>query len=209
MSYGPTSYGFIRPKFKFYPGEGRDIGIAVLILTLAFFVLISPLPYRIPGAFETFYFLLISFVAVLTAFFSHEMSHKYVAIRFGYPAAFRRWDLGLILALFLSFLGFIFAAPGAVYIYGMPSRRENGLISSAGPVSNLAIGFALLGLSFIIRPSLLFFSLRYIAQLNFFLSFFNLLPIPPMDGTKVLSWRIDAYLMLMALSIIGLVALYL
>ncbi len=202
------SYTYLRPRFRFYPGELKDIAIAVLVLTLSFFMVISPLPYAIPSAASSVYYLLISFVAVITAFFTHEMAHKYVAIRFGFPAAFRKWNLGLILAFIVSLFNFLFAAPGAVYIYGYPSRRENGIISSAGPVTNMVIGFLLFGISYLTGNYIIFISLRYIAQLNFFLSFFNLLPISPMDGTKVLIWRGDIYILLMALSIGGLIITY-
>ncbi|MCD6275941.1 MAG: site-2 protease family protein [Thermoplasmata archaeon] len=195
---------YIRPRFRFYPGELREIGIALLVLTISFFILISPLPFRLPSPMVALYYILISLTAVLTAFFVHEMSHKFIAIKFGYPAAFRKWNLGLIIALLSSFFGIIFAAPGAVYIYGYPSRRENGIISSAGPASNIIIGFIFLFLSFVTKNFIALLFFRYIAQLNFFLSFFNLLPIPPMDGLKVLTWRIEIYISLMILSIAGL-----
>ena len=199
---------YIRPRFRFYPGELKEMGIALLVLTISFFILISPLPFRLPSPMVALYYILISFTAVLTAFFVHEMSHKFIAIKYGYPAAFRKWNLGLIIALLSSFFGIIFAAPGAVYIYGYPSRRENGIISSAGPVSNIIIGFIFLFLSFVTKHFIALLFFRYIAQLNFFLSFFNLLPIPPMDGLKILTWRIEIYISLMILSIAGLVIGY-
>jgi len=203
------SYPYLRPRFKIYPGEGKDIAVAVTVLTLSFFLVISPLPFHITSSlFDILYLLLVSLLAVITAFFTHEMAHKYMAIKYGYPAAFKKWNMGLLLALISSFFGFIFAAPGAVYIYGYPSRRENGIISSAGPATNLIVGFVLLTLSYF-TGHLLYISLRYIAQLNFFISFFNLLPIPPMDGIKILGWRIDIYALLIILSLAGLVFTYL
>lgn len=198
------SYPYIRPRFKIYPEERRDIGVAVTVLTLSFFVVISSPFHATSSLFVILYNLLISFLSVITAFFTHEMAHKYMAIKYGYPAAFKKWNIGLLLALISSFFGFIFAAPGAVYIYGYPSRRENGIISSAGPATNIIVGSILLTISYF-TENLLHISLRYIAQLNFFISFFNLLPIPPMDGIKILRWRIDIYAILIILSLAGLI----
>ena len=53
------------------------------------------------------------------------------------------WVQGLILAIVTAAFGFVFAAPGAVYIQGeYISKEENGKISIAGPLIN--IGLAIL-----------------------------------------------------------------
>jgi Zn-dependent protease len=158
------------------------------------------------GIYSFVAFLPVSALAVFTGFLLHEMAHKYMAFRYGYPAAFQAWFQGLLIALAMSLIGFLFAAPGAVMVYGMPGRRENGIISAAGPATNLVVGFALLVLSIFVSPAT--FVLSYVAYFNFFLAFFNLLPIPPMDGTKILSWNVAVYAILLVGAIGGIAYFY-
>ncbi len=196
------SYSY-KPRFRFYQEEVRDIIIAVATLTLAFTFLISRFPYWS----ITLWDVLVSFVAVITAFFLHEMAHKYLAFQYGYPAAFRVWKTGLLLALISGFFGFLFAAPGAVYIFGYPSKEENGKISAAGPGTNITAGFLFLLLSYALESPWMYLA-NYIAGLNFFLAFFNLLPIRPMDGTKIYRWNVRIYLVLFVLSLVGMFLTY-
>ena len=122
-------------------------------------------------------------------FILHELAHKFVAIHYGAYARYHAWTLGLLLSVIMAFVvGFVFAAPGAVYIYGNNiTREQNGRISLAGPATNLLLGlvFLLIGFSF---PGL-----HQIATLgsgvNFFLGAFNMLPFFPMDGQKIWAWN--------------------
>jgi len=153
--------------------------------------------YLFASKAEFIAFFPIILVGVGTGFVLHELAHKFVAMRFGAFARYQAWESGLAMALLLSLLTggrFVFAAPGAVYIYAHGlSRKANGLISLAGPMTNLVIGllFAAVG---IVSPSeyvtLLCFSA---ASINFFLGFFNMIPIYPLDGSKVLAWNIFAW----------------
>jgi Zn-dependent protease len=137
--------------------------------------------------------LLIALVATGTGFILHELAHKYMAIRYGAHAEFYAWPFGLVAALLLSFgLGFVFAAPGAVYIFGDIDRRQNGIVSVAGPAVNIAIG-ALFFVGYLLTAAA---SLPMIAticavasQINLFLALFNLIPVGPLDGSKVLAWN--------------------
>ncbi|AIF68724.1 hypothetical protein PAP_01420 [Palaeococcus pacificus DY20341] len=152
--------------------------------------------------FSNFELKLIPYVAlaVFTAFIFHELAHRQVARGYGYTAFYKRWDTGIVLALLLGILRktvglpFIFAATGAVYIYApyqpWEDREANGKISIAGPATNLAVGLiALLLLQFLSLPITLGIALYYTAMVNFWLAFFNLLPVPPLDGYKVLRWN--------------------
>ena len=66
-------------------------------------------------------------IALLTAgigFVVHELSHRYWAKRFKCYAEFRSNDIMLVVAIALSFAGFVFAAPGGLnqcFICGAPS----------------------------------------------------------------------------------------
>ena len=101
----------------------------------------------------------------------------------------------LALALpIITFGKFVFAAPGAVYIYGPHiTREQNGIISVAGPVMNIIIAIiALLTAVFIIGSSnsFLYTIAIYAMMINLFLAFFNMIPIPPLDGSKVMLWDV-------------------
>jgi Zn-dependent protease len=141
------------------------------------------------------------FVATGTGFILHEMGHKYVAIRRGYLAHFRLWIWGLVLTL--SFVtisgGLVFGAPGAVYIspsaagfYGYDSSRgrvdpeqDNMIISAAGPGINLAFAIGFLALLFSLPFGFLHTVAVFGLLLNVGLGSFNMLPVPPLDGSKI------------------------
>lgn len=140
-----------------------------------------------------------SLIAVLSAFALHELAHKIAGNFFGFPAGFTYSKKGLYFALFMGVvLGFAFAAPGAVIIYGRPSKKENGIISLAGPLMNLLMGilffcvgilFLLLSFEFIGR------GIIFISLINFFIGCFNMLPIMPFDGAKIWKWSKFIYIL--------------
>ncbi len=134
--------------------------------------------------------LALSGLTVGIGFLVHEMGHKFVAQRFGYPAEFRAFDTMLILAILLSFTGFVFAVPGAVFIAGLPTTKENGKISAAGPGASLLLAISFLTLSILFNPSPIFIQGF---QINAWWAFFNLLPIGNFDGPKIWRWNKTAY----------------
>ncbi len=136
--------------------------------------------------------LAIAALAVGTGFLLHELAHKYAAIHFGAKAEYRAWNLGLVIALaFAIFGGFIFAAPGAVYIFGKRvTDEENGIISVAGPAMNIVIGI----ISFLIagaygQASQIGNVASVVGSINLYLAMFNLLPFFVLDGAKVFAWN--------------------
>lgn len=136
--------------------------------------------------------LVIALVAVGTGFILHELAHKYSAIHYGAHAAFFAWPMGLLLALGMAFgLGFVFAAPGAVYIFKSDlTARENGIISVLGPITNIVLGilFWAFGL-FVFTGGIAHIVLMMGGQINFFLALFNMIPLGPLDGKKVFDWN--------------------
>ena len=135
---------------------------------------------------------LLSLATLGAGFVLHELMHKFTSERYGFQAEFKMWPQGLVLALVLSaFSGFVFAAPGATYIdgYGIKTR-ENGIISIAGPLTNIVIAFIFLPLIFLNGGSPYLFEAGYLGSyINFFLAAFNMLPIMPLDGAKVWRWN--------------------
>jgi Zn-dependent protease len=133
----------------------------------------------------------VTLVAVGFGFVFHELAHKFMAIKYGFYAEYRLWVEGLVLAMVTAALGFVFAAPGAVYIHGeYISKEENGKISIAGPLTNIALAaifFVLI--QFVSASTLLTLICSLGFMINSFLAFFNLLPVAMLDGAKVLKWN--------------------
>ena len=184
--------------FSISKDEATQIGISVVAIALAFALAFPPSPLdliKYPKEFISFFF--VSLVTIGSGFILHEMAHKITAIHYGAWARFQMWTQGLILMLVFAIFGFLFAAPGAVYIYSNNiTRRENGIISVAGPVTNLLLVliFAVLALSAPVYIPFTFANGELNvwalgAQLNLILAIFNMLPMFPLDGSKVFAWN--------------------
>jgi len=181
---------------KFSQTEVRDIIVSTAILAFAF------------GGINGFPEAL---MVVGIAFLSHELlGHKLVAQRLGAEAEYRAWPTGLLIALAGSLVGFVFAAPGAVYFSQTArggfawtvhrfSKKEVGMIGLAGPVVNIAIGIA----SFLLFSVTSISLLARLASISFFLAFFNLLPFGPLDGQKVMQWDRRIWATAIGLSAVG------
>ena len=198
--------------------EEADLFVAWMAISLSFaIIMIAPNGFLQPGPkidlFTAVIFLGIALITVGIGFVLHELAHKFAAIRFGYWAEFRRDNIMLVVAVAMaSLVGVVFAAPGATVIYsrspGGLTTRENGLISAAGPVTNLllCIPFAVLILVAGGFPALMSGSLLAVIgiagiQINAMLATFNMLPIGPLDGRKVLDWNAVWFIVLLALSV--------
>ena len=191
--------------FRFTGKEIRDLIISFIVIALGFTILYSNGDY----SHITLIFPIVM-IGVGVGFIFHELGHKFVAMHYGYYAEYELWPTGLLIALSSSFFGFIFAAPGAVVIYsnGM-EEKTNGIISIAGPIVNIILGL----IFFLILGSLGNFvytetgAIVYLicvlgTRINFFLAAFNLLPIPPLDGSKVMSWSVPVWLITFAIAAI-------
>ncbi len=139
----------------------------------------------------------IAAVTVGTGFLLHELAHKIVAQHYGCFAEFRSDTKMLLFAIFTSLFGFLFAAPGAVMIYGHISKKENGIVSMFGPIMNIVIALLFLVLS-LQHPSELY---QYGYRINSWLAVFNMLPFSIIDGAKVWRWNKAVYGAVMALAI--------
>jgi Zn-dependent protease len=184
-----------------------DLTLAIIVLTIIFGLPSGGLAY-LAGASSTLLVFLFgsSFIAVMFSIFSHELSHKFIAQRFGCWAEFRKSTIWLGLGLVSALAGFFFiAAPGAVMIAGPVTRESNGKISAAGPLSNAIMGFVFLPLAILTTGNLLLnYVLVRIVTVNGLLGLFNMIPFYPLDGSKVWKWSGGAFagLVLLLLSLL-------
>ena len=141
-----------------------------------------------------------AFVAIplLFSVIIHEVAHGWVAYKMGDPTA--KWSgrltfnplkhLDPIGTVMLFLVGFGWARPVPVNFNNIPDRRK-GLIcvSSAGILANILFAFlALLFFRLFAESSSRAASILvyYVVQINLTLAALNLIPIPPLDGSKIL-----------------------
>lgn len=147
------------------------------------------------------FFILISFTCVCVAISFHEWAHAFVAYKLGDPTAknmgrmtispFAHMDaVGLL--MFVIF-GFGWAKPVVVSSRNLKKfRRDDVLISLAGPLMNLLIAFVATGVyvytfsMFADNPFIEMF-LQFLISMNLNFAIFNVLPIYPLDGFHVLT----------------------
>jgi len=135
----------------------------------------------------------------------HEFSHGYIAYKFGDPTAKNAGRLTLnpiphidimgALVFILSGFRFGWAKPVPVSPFHFRDHKKGILWSAAaGPASNLILAL-IFGMIFRIAP--VFFTdyklleivqnfTTYAVLINCALAFFNLIPLPPLDGSKIL-----------------------
>ena len=174
-----------------------DLIKAWIAISLAFAILLGGSIF----SFNFINFFMISSLSVGLGFIAHEMSHKIVAQKYGCGAEFRAWDKMLILAVIMSFFGFIIAAPGAVMISGPVGKRRNGKISAAGAIANLIIAVICISLLLIPVTGILFPIARYGFLINTWLALFNMIPFGMFDEKKVYNWNKTVYFIMVSICI--------
>lgn len=155
------------------------------IFSLSFFLQLSSLKF-----FLTF---LLAALTVGIGFLLHELGHKLLAQRYGCKAEFRSFDKMLLLAVVMSFFGFVFAAPGAVMISGRINQEKNGRISAMGPIMNIILALFFLILLNLTSLDYLTLLAKYGYTINSWIALFNMIPFWAFDGKKILAWNKIAY----------------
>ncbi len=161
--------------------------------------------------------MVMSVVVVIFSSILHECAHGYVAYRLGDPTAKNAGRLTLnpaahldpfgsiILPLLMAFMGgpiFAYAKPVPYNPYNLRNHRVGEvLVALAGPCCNILqalVGallyalvlrgapIALMGTPSSILAWVAWFLIVFV-QVNLVLAFFNLIPLPPLDGSKVIS----------------------
>ena len=182
--------------FSFDKREILEISVAIIILTFIF---------SFKGIKFDSSLLTMSFLAVISAFLLHELAHKFIAEKLGYHARFRLYLPSTLLSLILVFTGVKVAALGWIEIYPYKfkewlyrrikfSLEEIGKIALAGPLTNIILAYLFLLLGF-----------DFLKAVNAWIAFFNLLPLPPLDGSKVLHWKFGGWAFFFILAIILLI----
>jgi Zn-dependent protease len=144
-------------------------------------------------------FVILSVLLLYSVIF-HELAHGWIAYKMGDPTA--KWLGRLTLnpvkhidpfgSLMLLIVGFGWAKPVPVNLENIPTdRRRKGfiLVSAAGITVNIIIAFIALLLFKLISPEpsgMAEHVLLLLARINLILAAFNLIPIPPLDGSKIL-----------------------
>ncbi|AJF63033.1 MAG: Conserved hypothetical membrane protein, peptidase family M50 [archaeon GW2011_AR20] len=151
---------------------------------------------------QLFFNFLLSGLTVGIGFLFHELSHKVIAQRYGAIAEFRAFDYMLLLALAMSFLGFVFAAPGAVMIAGgRINIKRNGLISVAGPITNLVLALIFFFISILNLSSWVNVASHFGMLINSWLALFNMIPFWNFDGRKVFVWNKVVWVLIVVIAI--------
>ena len=143
-------------------------------------------------------FVILSVLLLYSVIF-HELAHGWVAYKMGDATA--KWlgrltlnpikHLDLIGTLMLLFVGFGWAKPVPINLENIPAEnRRKGLIfvSAAGITANIIFAFIALLFYRLISPDqsgMIAQILILLARINIILAAFNLIPIPPLDGSKI------------------------
>jgi len=185
-------------KRWFYKDELKDIIISMVAVTIIF----SYRPFNLSATLSLVPYY---FAAVVVAFLFHELAHRFVARKFGCVSFYKMWPQGIMISLLFMLVGFKFVAPGAVvilpYRFGRWGRKainvqltdvEMGLISIAG----IAVNIFFAGLFSMFTGDFFVF----LAGINAVLALFNLLPIPPLDGSKIVKWKPLVWLFLIIIA---------
>lgn len=155
--------------------------------------------------------LVIAFLVAIPSIILHEVSHGFVANLFGDDTAKRAGRLtlnplahvslfgSLLLPAFLVLAGgipFGFAKPVPVTVSKLRHpRNESVIVALAGPATNVAlVAVAAIGFRLVVPPSVDFLTTAPLATQIFYmlglvnvaLAIFNLIPIPPLDGSAVI-----------------------
>ena len=184
---------------------GFNFDKKTLYIVIGIVVLISLISYGADGIFD----LMLSIPAVLLAITVHEFGHAFAAYKLGDDTPLRQGRLSLnpfdhVDPLGLAMLLFAHIGWGKPvqidprnYNRNISVEKADAIVSFAGPLMNFitAIVFALIycaiikfaGMTFLLSNIgvIIISIISYIVTMNIGLGVFNLIPLPPLDGSKI------------------------
>ncbi|MEM0333093.1 MAG: hypothetical protein QXX30_01345 [Candidatus Aenigmatarchaeota archaeon] len=141
----------------------------------------------------------------LPIFVLKELIQKSFAKRLGYSSKFKLYNVSFILAFFVSFIGIKLAAPGYTELLpykfsNWKFRRKFFSVEDEGKIIFVGLSVFII---FCIIVTL--FNIKEIKDAFALILIFNLIPILPFDGTKILKWSFSTWSFLFILSVILLI----
>lgn len=150
---------------------------------------------------------ILTFVFIFMSIVIHEISHGYAAYLLGDDTAKRMGRLSLnplnhidifgtiilpIILMMTAGFAFGFAKPVPINPHNFKDYKKGmGITGAAGPIANfivafvLAIIFIILAKSGVAGSARVFDVIKLTMQVNIFLALFNLIPVPPLDGSRI------------------------
>lgn len=197
-------------------GSGRGLGRALGAAAgagVALFALAPPAPMQGLGLTPAGIALVIAFLVISLGI--HEAAHAWTALQCGDPTG---RDLGRItlnpiphidpfmtillpVVLVLTNAGFIFGGAKPVPVSYHRLRhplRDMALVAFAGPLTNFLLAivfvfFAKVAIAAGYAPDMLLPKVLYLSAFyNLLLTVFNLMPVPPLDGSRVMAWLLPS-----------------
>nr|WP_231112433.1 peptidase M50 [Stygiolobus azoricus] len=166
--------------------EALSFVLAILSLAVAF-ISFNPL------------YLGITVLAATTAVVPHELAHRQTARNYGCNSRFVLSFKGFLVTFLINFLSGYFKLGILIFVsgytailcrFGLMGEELTGKTAFAGPVTNIIIAIiSLFTRAFLFGNPLVNTILLEIFAFNSYVAFFNLIPIPPLDGIKVLRWN--------------------
>lgn len=214
-TYNPSQYyGRSQAKrqrrFRTSVREVFDLTAATILLSVALFIWFEQTKGVFVLGFAEMDIVtkaLLALAITASGFILHELAHKLVAQHYGHWSEFRANWFGLGIAIAVAyFFGLIVALPGATW-HTAANRKENGKVSAAGPLVNVLVmlaAFPFAALDGGVQTTQASIATA-IVLFNGILAIFNLIPLGPLDGKKVLRWNAFFYLALLGLAIAAFV----
>ena len=187
--FTPTGYSYTSPTRArttglFGRNELRDLAIGLGVIMLILFSSSWRLLLQ-----ESPVFLLGALLIYGLAFILHELAHKFMAQRLGYWAEFKINQQGLMLTLISLISPFKIIAPGAVMIGNIANLNHYGMVSVAGPATNIGMGIIYFLIALMTGNQMLNLLALVGVNINASLALFNLIPFGIFDGAKIIKWN--------------------